>query len=89
MYKRQTQRVEAVSPAGRLASAVQLTWLADDPLQSQALPPLADTTLKGDGTWSVTVGARASDGPLLVTSVPSGVLDSVSTTCLLYTSRCV
>ena len=45
-----TQRVEAVSPAGRLASAVQLTWLADDPLQSQALPPLADTTLKGDGT---------------------------------------
>ena len=49
------------------ATAVQLTSLPEVAVQSHALPPSADTRVKGDGTESVTVSGRASDGPSLVT----------------------
>jgi hypothetical protein len=49
-----TEMAGAGLPVGSGARATQLTSLPDDPVQSQALPPLADTRVKGDGTSPVT-----------------------------------
>jgi hypothetical protein len=62
-----TEMTAAVLPAGRGATAAQVARLPDT-LQFHALPPDAETRVKGAGTGSVTTSGRAaSEGPLLVT----------------------